>query len=333
MISQIDIPGSARTMTRRTVLAMGATVLAGATACPALSAEQADSARTTKQTRSEGGAAVSYVRTQDGTSIFYKDWGKGRPVLFSHGWPITADAWDTQMLFMVAQGFRCIAHDRRGHGRSDQTATGNDFDTYADDLSALIESLDLRNIVLVGHSVGGGEITRFMGRHGTSRVSAAVLISAIPPIMLKTPANTGGLPIEVFDSTRASLAANPSQFYRDLGDGPFYGANRPGAEVSQGVRDAFWLMCMQAGVLNAYESIRAFSETDFTQDLTRIDVPTLIIHGDDDQNVPIADSALQSIKLIKAASLKVYPGAPHGLTVTHADRVNSDLLAFAKARD
>ncbi len=274
---------------------------------------------------------MDVVRTKDGAEIFYKDWGKGRPVVFSHGWPLSADAWDSQMLFMTSHGFRCIAHDRRGHGRSSQTATGNDFDTYADDLAALIGSLDLKEVILVGHSVGGGEVTRYMGRHGTGRVAKAVLTSAIPPLMLKTAANPGGLPLDVFDATRASLAANPAQFYRDLGDGPFYGANRPGAQVSQGVRDAFWLMSMQAGIVNAYESIRAFSETDFTQDLARIDVPTLIIHGDDDQNVPIADSAMRSVKLIKGATLKVYPGAPHGLTVTHAERFNADLLAFAKA--
>ena len=271
------------------------------------------------------------VTTKDGSTIFFKDGGAGQPILFSHGWPLTADAWDTQMLFFQAHGFRCIAHDRRGHGRSSQSATGNDFDTYADDLLALVEALGLEDAILVGHSVGGGEITRFMGRHGTQRVAKAVLISAIPPLMLKTPANPGGLPIEVFDATRASLAANPAQFYRDLGDGPFYGANRPGSTVSQGVKDAFWLMSMQAGILNAYESIKAFSETDFTEDLAKIDVPVLILHGDDDQNVPIADAALRSSKLLGRATLKVYPGAPHGLTVTHADRVNADLLAFALA--
>ncbi|MGO4171967.1 alpha/beta fold hydrolase [Bosea sp. TAF32] len=280
---------------------------------------------------SQRGKNMNTITTKDGTKIFFKDWGRGPAIVFSHGWPLTADAWDPQMFFMMSRGFRCIAHDRRGHGRSSQPANGNDFDTYADDLSALLEELELKDIVLVGHSVGGGEVTRYMGRHGTRRVSKAVLVSAIPPLMLKTPANPSGLPIEVFDTTRASLAASPTQFYRDLGDGPFYGANRPGSKVPQGVKDAFWLMSMQAGLMNAYESIKAFSETDFTEDLKKINVPTLIVHGDDDQNVPIADSALLSSKLIRQATLRVYPGAPHGLTTTHADQFNSDLLAFLKA--
>ncbi len=274
---------------------------------------------------------MNSVTARDHAHIFYKDWGQGQPVVFSHGWPLSSDAWDNQMLFMASHGFRCVAHDRRGHGRSDQTATGNDFDTYADDLATLMDTLDLRNAILVGHSVGGGEVTRFLGRHGAHRVSKLVLISAIPPLMLKTPDNPGGLPIEVFDATRSSLAASPALFYRELADGPFYGANRPGATVSQGSRDAFWLMSMQSGALNAYESIKAFSETDFTADLTKIETPTLLVHGEDDQNVPIAASALRSAKLIRGASLKVYPGAPHGLTVTHADHLNADLLAFAKA--
>jgi non-heme chloroperoxidase len=279
----------------------------------------------------EGTSAVGRITTKDRTEIYYKDWGAGRPIVFSHGWPLTADAWDDQMFFLASHGFRCIAHDRRGHGRSSQPWDGNDFDTYADDLAALIEALDLKDAVLIGHSVGGGEVARYMGRYGTGRVSRTVLISAIPPLMLKTPANPGGLPIEVFDGTRAALAADRAQFYRDLGDGPFYGANRPGSTVSQGVKDAFWLWSMQAGLRNAHECIGAFSETDFTEDLRKIDVPTLIIHGDDDQNVPIADSALLSSKLVRKATLKVYPGAPHGLTTTHKGQVNADLLAFIKA--
>lgn len=278
-----------------------------------------------------GVRTVNTITTEDGTAIYYKDWGSGRPIVFSHGWPLNADVWDDQMLFFASRGFRCIAHDRRGHGRSSQPSGGNDFDAFADDLSALIEALDLEHAVLVGHSVGGGEVTRYIGRHGTKRLSKAVLVSAIPPLMLKTPANLGGLPVEVFDGARAALAAGPSQFYRDLGDGPFFGANRPGSKVSQGVKDAFWLWSMQAGLLPVYEGIKAFSETDFTRDLAKFDIPTLIIHGDDDQNVPIADSALLSSKLIASARLKVYPGAPHGLTVTHKDQFNNDLLAFIRA--
>jgi non-heme chloroperoxidase len=316
---------------RRALLTTGATAAAAAMVGPGRADTAKPSAVTGSVAEVASGVTSGKFTTPDGAKIFYKELGTGRPVVFSHGWPLSADAWDIQMLFIQAHGFRCIAHDRRGHGRSSQSATGNDFDTYADDLLALIEALNLDDIILVGHSVGGGEVTRFLGRHGSNRVSKAVLISAIPPVMLKSPANPGGLPIEVFDATRASLAANPAQFYRDLGDGPFYGANRPGSTVSQGVKDAFWFMSLQAGILNAYESIRAFSETDFTEDLAKIDVPVLVLHGDDDQNVPIAGSALRSSKLIKTATLKVYPGAPHGLTVTHADRVNSDLLAFASA--
>ena len=270
------------------------------------------------------------IKVKDGTEIFYKDWGTGQPIVFSHGWPLSADDWDTQMIFFLGKGFRVIAHDRRGHGRSDQTGNGNDLDTYADDLSALIETLDLEDAILVGHSTGGGEVARYIGRHGTKRVSKAVLISAIPPLMLKTPANPGGLPIAVFDDIRASLLKDRSQFYKDL-SAPFYGANRPGSKVSQGVRDAFWLWSMQCGLKNAYECVKAFSETDLTEDLKKFDVPTLVVHGDDDQIVPIADSALRSAKIVKKASLKVYAGAPHGLTTTHKDQLNDDLLAFIKA--
>jgi non-heme chloroperoxidase len=270
---------------------------------------------------------VGTITTTDGTQIFYKDWGAGRPVVFSHGWPLNADAWDDQMWFLTSHGLRCIAHDRRGHGRSSQPWTGNDLDTYAGDLSALMEALDLRDAVMIGHSTGGGEVARYLGRYGTKRVSKAALVSAIPPLMLKTAANPGGLPIEVFDGIRAGLIADRSQYYRELA-APFYGANRPGSKVSQGVKDAFWMWSMQAGIAGAYQCIKAFSETDLTEDIKKIDIPTLLLHGDDDQIVPIADSALLSSKLIRKATLKVYPGAPHGLMATHRDQFNSDLLAF-----
>ena len=269
------------------------------------------------------------ITTQDGTRIYYKDWGTGQPVVFSHGWPLNADAWQSQMVFLAQNGYRTIAHDRRGHGRSSQPSGGNDMDTYADDLATLIEALDLRDVVLVGHSTGGGEVARYIGRHGTSRVAKAVLVSAIPPLMLKTEANPDGLPIEAFDEIRAGLAADPSQFYRDLAE-PFYGANRPGAEVSRGIRDAFWFQSEQAGLKNSYECIEVFSETDLTEDLKRIDVPTLIVHGDDDQIVPIVASAHRSSKLVKDATLRVYEGGPHGLPSTHKDRLNDDLLVFLK---
>jgi non-heme chloroperoxidase len=270
------------------------------------------------------------ITTKDGTQIYYKDWGKGTPITFSHGWPLSADAWDDQMLFLASHGFRCIAHDRRGHGRSGQSWEGNNLDTYADDLSELIEALDIKDIIMIGHSTGGGEVTRYIGRHGTRRVAKAVLVSAIPPLMLKTPANPGGLAIEVFDGIRAGVAGDRSQYYRDLSL-PFYGANRPGSKVSQGVKDSFWLWSMQAGEKAAYDCVKAFSETDLTEDLKKIDVPTLVLHGDDDQIVPIADSALLSSKLIKNATLKIYPGAPHGLFATHKDQFNGDLLAFIQS--
>ena len=259
--------------------------------------------------------------------IYYKDWGKGPVVKFSHGWPLNADAWDVQTMFLAQRGFRVIAHDRRGHGRSTQAAAGNDMTGYADDLAAVIESLDLKDVTLVGHSTGGGEVARYIGRHGTRRVAKVVLIAAVPPLMLKTDANPDGLPIEVFDNLRADLLKDPSQFWRDFA-GPFYGANRPGAKVSQGMLDQFWLWSMQAGLLNAYESIKAFSETDQTEDLKKFDVPTLVMHGEDDQIVPIKDSAKRAAKLIKGSRELYYPGAPHGITATHADWVNSHLLEF-----
>jgi non-heme chloroperoxidase len=270
---------------------------------------------------------MSFITTKDGTQIYYKDWGKGRAVVFSHGWPLNGDAWDSQMLFLTTQGYRTIAHDRRGHGRSGQPSEGNEMDTYADDLATLIETLDLHDATLVGHSTGGGEVTRYIGRHGTKRVTKAVLVSAVPPLMLKTEKNPGGLPLETFDGLRASSVADRSQFYQDL-SGPFYGGNRPGAKVSQGVTDAFWRQAMQSGHKNAYECIKAFSETDFTEDLKKFDIPTLIIHGSDDQIVPIGAAAMMSSKLVKNAILKVYEGGPQGLTDTHKDHLNADLLAF-----
>jgi len=267
------------------------------------------------------------ITTRDGTQIWFKDWGDGPAVVFSHGWPLTSDAWEDQMVFLASRGFRCIAHDRRGHGRSSQPWSGNDMDTYADDLAELVEALDLRDVVHVGHSTGGGEVARYIGRHGTGRVSKVVLISAIPPLMLKTPANPGGLPIEVFDGIRKGVAADRSQFFRDLSE-PFYGANRPGAVVSQGLRDSFWLQGMQAGLKSALDCIQAFSETDHTGDLEMFDVPTLILHGDDDQIVPIGASALLSSKIVVDSTLKIYAGGSHGICSTEKERVNADLLEF-----
>jgi len=270
---------------------------------------------------------MSYITTKDGRQIYYKDWGKGPVVTFSHGWPLSSDAWDGQMLFLAQRGFRVVAHDRRGYGRSTQTSVGNDMDGYADDLAAVIEGLDLKEAALVGHSTCGGEVARYIGRYGTKRVAKAVLIAAVPPLMLKTSANPEGLPIEVFDKMRADLIKDPSQFWKDLAT-PFYGANRPGAKVSQGMLDQFWLWSMQAGLLNAYESIKAFSETDQTEDLKKFDVPTLVLHGEDDQIVPVKDSAKKSAKLIKGSQEIYYPGAPHGITATHAEWVNLHLLEF-----
>jgi len=273
---------------------------------------------------------MSMIIMKDGTQIYYKDWGAGQPVVFCHCWPLSSDSLEAQMKFLSDNGYRCIAHDRRGHGRSDQPWNGNDMDTYADDLSELIEKLDLKSAVLIGFSAGGGEVARYIGRHGTVRVARIALISAVPPLMLKTAGNPDGLPIAVFDGIRLGSDADRSQFYKDLAGGPFFGANRPGAKVSQGMIDSFWLQGMQAGRQNTYECIKAFSETDFTEDLKKFDVPTLIIHGDDDQVVPIGAAALRSSKLIKNAVLKVYAGAPHGLAYTHKDRLNADLLAFLK---
>ena len=267
------------------------------------------------------------ITTKDGTAIFYKDWGTGPVVTLSHGWPLNADMWDGQMQFLAQHGFRVVAHDRRGHGRSGQAWSGNDMNGYADDLAELIETLDLRDITMIGHSTGGGEVARYIGRHGTSRVARAVLLAAVPPLLLKTPGNPDGLPIELFDGLRASLARDRSQAYRDFAP-LFYGANRPGAQVSQGTLDQFWLWSMQAGLANAYDSIKAFSETDFREDLAKFDIPTLVMHGEDDQIVPVKESAKKSAQLIKGAVEIYYPGLPHGLTATHADIVNRDLLAF-----
>ena len=272
---------------------------------------------------------MSNITTKDGTQIYYKDWGEGPVVTFSHGWPLSSDAWDGQMLFLAQKGYRCVAIDRRGHGRSSQPYSGNDMNGFADDLAAVIEALDLKDATLVGHSTGGGEVARYIGRHGTARVAKAVLIAAVPPIVVKSNTNPEGVPIEVFDKLRSDLVKNPSQFYKDLAI-PFYGANRPGANVSQGTLDQFWLWSMQSGLKSSYESIKAASETDFTEDLKKFDIPTLVMHGEDDQIVPVKGAAKKSAKLIKGAKEIYYPGAPHGLTATHQDQVNADLLAFIK---
>jgi non-heme chloroperoxidase len=273
---------------------------------------------------------MNRIKTEGGTEIYFKDWGAGQPVVFSHGWPLSADAWEDQMVFLASRGFRCIAHDRRGHGRSSQPWDGYEYDTLADDLAALVNQLDLKDAILVGHSMGGGEVARYIGRHGAKRVAKAALFAAIPPLMLKTGASPGGVPMEVFDGIRKGLHADRSQFFKDV-SAPFFGANRPGSTVSQGLRSSFWRQGMQSSLKAVYDCVKAFSETDFTEDLKKIDVPTLIVHGDDDQIVPIANSALLSAKLVKKATLKIYQGASHGLCATHKDRVNEDLLTFTQS--
>ncbi|RXH57581.1 alpha/beta fold hydrolase [Granulicella sibirica] len=273
---------------------------------------------------------MNTITVKDGTTIYYKDWGTGQPIVFSHGWPLNADAWDAQMLFLGQQGYRVIAHDRRSHGRSSQTWSGNEMDTYADDLAALFDTLDLKNAVMVGHSTGGGEVARYLGRHGSRRVAKAVLIGAVPPLMLKTGANPGGLPLSVFDGIRAGVVNDRSQFFLDLSM-PFYGYNRPGAKISEGVKENFWFQGMQSGVKGCYDCIKAFSETDFTEDLKKIDIPTLVLHGEDDQIVPFPDSGAMTARLVKNAKLKVFPGYPHGMCQIHADDINAELLAFIKS--
>ena len=321
-------PESAGEISRRSLFHAGA---AAAAALPLTAAMTGGAAAApSPAARRFGAHATNTVTTKDGTELYYKDWGAGQPVVFSHGWPLSGDAFEDQMFFLASNGYRCIAHDRRGHGRSSQPWQGNDMDTYADDLAEVVRKLDLRNAVHVGHSTGGGEVARYIARHGTGRVAKAVLIGAVPPLMLKTDANPGGLPITVFDGIRKGVLSDRSQFFKDLTT-PFYGYNRPGAKVSEGVREAFWRQGMMAGMPASYFCIKAFSETDQTEDLKKIDRPTLIIHGDDDQIVPIADSAMLSVQLVKGATLKVYKGAPHGLCTTEKDQVNADLLAFIKS--
>ncbi len=307
---------------RDTLLAGAAVTAAFAVGLP----RETQAAAKTKQ----GNHHMNFVTTKDGTKIAYKDWGKGQPILFSHGWPLSSDAWDAQMLYFGMNGFRVIAHDRRGHGKSDQPWTGNNMDQYADDLAEVIEHLDLKDLVMIGHSTGGGEVAHYIGRHGTKRVSKVVLVGAVPPLMLKTDANPEGTPIEAFDGIRKGTATDRSQFYKDL-TMPFYGFNREGAKVNEGLRETFWLMGMEGGIKGEYDCIREFSEVDYTDDLKKIDKPTLIIHGDDDQIVPIAAAGLKSAKIVKNATLKVYPGAPHGLAQTQAEKFNADVMAFIKA--
>ncbi|CAA2109458.1 Non-heme chloroperoxidase [Variovorax paradoxus] len=316
---------------RRNLIATGAAVATSTLAFGIHDAAGAATSAPTSNPKNRSPRMTSdTLTTKDGTRIYYKDWGSGPVVTFSHGWPLNADAWDGQMLFLARNGFRVIAHDRRGHGRSTQSSSKNDMNGYADDLAELFDALDLKAVSMVGHSTGGGEVARYIGRHGSRRVAKAVLIGAVPPVMLKSAANPEGLPLEVFDGIRAGVAGDRSQFFKDFAL-PFYGANRPGAKVSQGILDQFWRLSMQSGQLNAYECIKAFSETDFTEDLKKIDVPTLIMHGEDDQIVPIHDSAKKSVKLIKGAREIYYPGAPHGLTATMQDKVNADLLAFLRS--
>lgn len=314
--------------TRRNLLVGGAGLAAGITLpVAALAAEPAGRKHHQAESSKQD---MNTFTTKDGTSIYYKDWGTGRPVVFSHGWPLSADAWEDQMVFLAERGYRCIAHDRRGHGRSGQPWGGNDMDTYADDLATLFEKLNLKDAMMVGHSTGGGEVARYIGRHGGARVSKAVLVGAVPPIMLKTVANPGGLPMDVFDGIRAGVRGDRSQFFKDL-SGPFYGANRSGNKASQGMRDTFWMIGMQGSLKAELDCIKQFSETDFTEDLKKMTIPTLFIHGDDDQIVPIADASMLAVKLVKNGTLKVYAGAPHGLATTHKEMLNADLLAFLKS--
>ena len=315
---------------RRQILAGGVGAAIAAT-LPAVIAVGQTRTASSPSNLGKGVETMSTITTKDGVEIFYKDWGRGQPIVFHHGWPLSSDDWDAQMLFFVQQGYRVVGIDRRGHGRSSQVSDGHDMDHYAADAAAVVEHLDLRNAVHVGHSTGGGEVTRYVARHGRGRVAKAVLMSAVPPIMVKTPSNPGGLPIEVFDGLRSSLAANRAQFYRDLPAGPFYSFNRPGAKPVEGVIDNWWRQGMIGGAKAHYEGIKAFSETDFTEDLKSIDVPTLVMHGDDDQIVPYQDAALLSVKLLKHGTLKIYPGFPHGMLTTHADVINQDLLAFVRS--
>jgi non-heme chloroperoxidase len=325
------MPATSSSLNRRGFLASSAAVGAFATSLPAVMPVGQALAQFAPSNRSNGVKAMSTITTNDGTEIFYKDWGRGQPIVFHHGWPLSSDDWDAQMMFFVEQGYRVVGIDRRGHGRSSQVSDGHDMDHYAADAAAVVEHLDLRNAVHIGHSTGGGEVTRYVARHGKGRVAKAVLMSAVPPLMLKTPSNPGGLPIEVFDGWRNSLAANRAQFFRDVPSGPFYGFNRPGAKPLEGVIENWWRQGMMGGAKAHYDSIKAFSETDFNEDLKSIDVPTLVMHGDDDQIVPYKDAALLSVKLLKNGTLKIYPGFPHGMLTTHADVINQDLLAFVRS--
>ena len=325
------MPATSSSLNRRGFLASSAAVGAFATSLPAVMPVGQALAQFAPSNRSNGVKAMSTITTNDGTEIFYKDWGRGQPIVFHHGWPLSSDDWDAQMMFFVEQGYRVVGIDRRGHGRSSQVSDGHDMDHYAADAAAVVEHLDLRNAVHIGHSTGGGEVTRYVGRHGEGRVAKAVLMSAVPPLMLKTPSNPGGLPIEVFDGWRNSLAANRAQFFRDVPSGPFYGFNRPGGKPLEGVIENWWRQGMMGGAKAHYDSIKAFSETDFNEDLKSIDVPTLVMHGDDDQIVPYKDAALLSVKLLKNGTLKIYPGFPHGMLTTHADVINQDLLAFVRS--